>query len=110
MLKIKTTPVKCLIFSIVINLALVTTALAQQTCATKGNYPLPEISESAKNKLQQDLDSIMEIRTLDRKDSIKFKSILNPQNLPKAAQAKSPTTKKTVDKPVIYKTPMKSEK
>jgi tetratricopeptide (TPR) repeat protein len=56
MLKIKTTPVKCLIFSIVINLALVTTALAQQTCATKGNYPLPEISESAKNKLQQDLD------------------------------------------------------
>ena len=57
MLNIKTTPVKCLIFSIVINLALVTTALAQQTCATKGNYPLPEISESAKNKLQQDLDA-----------------------------------------------------
>ena len=57
MLNIITTPVKCLIFSIVINLALVTTALAQQTCATKGNYPLPEISESAKNKLQQDLDA-----------------------------------------------------
>ena len=56
MLNIITTPVKCLIFSIVINLGLVTTALAQQTCATKGNYPLPEISESAKNKLQQDLD------------------------------------------------------
>ena len=30
---------------------------AQQTCATKGNYPLPEISESAKNKLQQNLDA-----------------------------------------------------
>lgn len=30
---------------------------AQQTCATKGNYPLPEISESAKNKLQEDLDA-----------------------------------------------------
>ncbi|MFY8191292.1 MAG: WD40 repeat domain-containing protein [Bacteroidia bacterium] len=69
-----------------------------------------EIPVSVKNKLQQDLDSIMEIRTLDRKDSIKFKSILNPQNLPKSDQAKSPTTKKTVDKPVIYKTPMKSEK
>ncbi|MEY3245679.1 MAG: hypothetical protein RL253_836 [Bacteroidota bacterium] len=34
-----------------------TSSFAQQTCATKGNYPLPEISESAKNKLQQDLDA-----------------------------------------------------
>ncbi len=57
MLNIITTPIKCLIVSIVINLTLVTPLVAQQTCATKGNFPLPEISESAKNKLQQDLDA-----------------------------------------------------
>ena len=33
-----------------------TSSFAQQTCATKGNYPLPEISQSARNKMQQDLD------------------------------------------------------
>ncbi len=33
---------------------------AQQTCVTKGNYPLPEISESVKNKLQQDVDAAID--------------------------------------------------
>ena len=47
---------KGLIVSIVFNLGLVITGFAQQTCATKGNYPLPEISQSARNKMQQDLD------------------------------------------------------
>jgi tetratricopeptide (TPR) repeat protein len=38
-------------------LGLNSNALAQQTCSTKGNYPLPEISASAKINLQQDLDA-----------------------------------------------------
>lgn len=42
---------------LIIHLAHVNSVIAQQTCATKGNYPLPEISESTKNKLQQDLDA-----------------------------------------------------
>jgi hypothetical protein len=40
-----------------IYLGLNSNALAQQTCSTKGNYPLPEISASAKINLQQDLDA-----------------------------------------------------
>jgi hypothetical protein len=47
---------KILIISIVFNLGFVITGFAQQTCTTKGNYPLPEISQSARNKIQQDLD------------------------------------------------------
>jgi tetratricopeptide (TPR) repeat protein len=48
--------VSYLICCIIIIAGSYTTSLAQQTCATKGNYPLPEISQSARNKMQQDLN------------------------------------------------------
>jgi hypothetical protein len=59
--------------------------------------------------MQFSLDSIMEVRTLNRQDSIKFKSLLNPQNLHQANQAQNKVSK-SIDKPTIYKTPMKTEK
>jgi WD40 repeat protein len=69
-----------------------------------------ELPAETKTKMQISLDSLMEIRPLTRQDSIKFKSILNPQNTPKSALPKSNATDKAIEKPVIYKTPMKSEK
>jgi WD40 repeat protein len=69
-----------------------------------------DLPSAPKNNMQLSLDSIMEIRTLTRQDSVKFKSILNPNNTAKSAQQKSSTVEKPLEKPVIYKTPMKSEK
>lgn len=69
-----------------------------------------DLSTTTKDNMQLSLDSIMEIRTLTKQDSIKFKSVLNPSNMPKPAQQKSIIAEKPLEKPVIYKTPMKSEK
>jgi WD40 repeat protein len=74
-----------------------------------GIKPLKLKEIPTKNKMQFALDSIMEVRTLNRQDSIKFKSLLNPQNLPQTNQPQNKAAK-SIDKPTIYKTPMKLEK
>lgn len=68
-----------------------------------------ELPAQANSKMQVALDSIMEIRTLTKQDSVKFKGILNPQNLPKSEQTKN-VAAKSIEKPTIYKTPMRTEK
>lgn len=69
-----------------------------------------EVPVASKSKMQSSLDSIMAIRTLTRQDSVKFKSLLNPNNLPKNSSQRKNQGSKPLDKPVIYKTPMKEEK
>ncbi|MCG9881144.1 MAG: WD40 repeat domain-containing protein [Bacteroidia bacterium] len=68
------------------------------------------ISPENKSKLQISFDSIQAIRPLNRQDSIKFKSIINPGNLPPSSKSKGDKSPKPLEKPVIYKTPMKEEK
>ncbi len=54
------------------------------------------------NPMRRQLDSIANLRTLTKQDSIKYKAILKPEDIKPKNKPKSGN----LDKPVIYKTPM----